>query len=63
MNIPPVFWMGLLVVALLVIGVRSSRSARRYPPTWLCVLLVAAALYGMWVLLGVQFGHHLMRIG
>ena len=63
MNIPPALWMGVIALVLLVVGARTSRSERSYLPTWLCVLLVAAALYGMWLLLVAQFGHQVMQLG
>lgn len=58
-------WMWLVAGLLLVIGAWLSRSPRRVRllPTWLCGLLVVAALVGMWFLLNYQFGGQFIGIG
>ena len=63
LSLPVVMWM--IGAALVFIGVfgRGQRFDPLKIPSWLCVVLVVAAMYGMWLLVGAQFGTHILRFG
>lgn len=53
-------WFWVLVALLVVVGLRVASNARQAAlvnrvPVWVCGLLVAAALVGVWLLLQAQF--------
>lgn len=64
MNLPFPVWMWIIGAALVLIGLvgRGKRFDPLKLPSWVCVVLVIAAMFGMWVLVGAQFGTHALHL-
>ena len=64
MKLPFSVWLWIIGAALVLIGFvgRGKRFDPLKFPSWVCVVLVVAAMYGMWVLVGAQFGTHVLHV-